>query len=142
MEKKDRDIRIQWLIGLALSFIMSLGRFLYQLQLNPPLILFPYSQVVAILFPLIGLFGFSFVFYRCAYKKPGTKLLFLVLFINGCSLMLAPITFLAKISLLSSYVSRSYGEFFFSMATGILWFFLCWRMRELNKKIRKEQIKT
>lgn len=132
MEREDKLIRMQWLIGLAASATIGLGYDIYEVQCMPSRALFPYYRLILVTLFLVGVLGFSFLLYRCAYRKPGTKLLFLVLLINGCSLIFSPLAFFSKIPL-PSQISGS--RFFLSMVMGGIWFVLCLRMRRLNQRL-------
>jgi hypothetical protein len=71
---------------------------------------------------------FSYIFYRCAYKKPGTRLLTL-------ALILAPASFAAEIWAIANGVLRESAAIM--LAFLVLWAFLCLQMRRINKKLQK-----
>jgi hypothetical protein len=137
MEEKDKTIRMQWIIGLALSPVISIGNSLYEMQRTPLDPFFPHLDLVIFSILLISTFGFSFIFYRCAYKKPGTKLLLFSLILNGFSAVFNLIAHLTDIIPLPAHVAYSSLSLIFNTALGAIWFILCWRMRQLNQKLKR-----
>jgi Trk-type K+ transport system membrane component len=141
MDNKDKNIRMQWLIGLCLMFVYSLGHFLYQLEHPSTDHSIPHYRLFFTAFSLFCTAGFSFIFYRCAYKKPGTKLLFLSLILTGLG-FLSPIGYLTEVLPLPPYITHLNLYLIFETNLEVIWFVLCWRMRQLNKKLMRQNMPT
>lgn len=134
MDEKDRKVRKQWLY---LLITLSTSYALYTLFQSPlasvqlPL-LFKYSLIAyMVVVPLV----IYFMLYRCAYKKPGTKFLTFLLisapivYIGG-----SIATILEKLPLPNDAWSWAYT--IFQSGLGIWWYFLHWKMRAINKKLK------
>ncbi len=139
MNQEDIKIRKHWMFLLLANFLNLLPiYFLMSKDLN--FASMPQGALPFIIaFQSIIYFGFSYLLYRCAYKKPGTKLLTFILFSSV----------LGWISLAAQWVRGSIGwnnPFHWTVTlvqqiVGVYWFFLNWKMRLINKKL-KTQTKT
>lgn len=127
MTDKDKMIRKMWLLS---YIIISIGEFIfrYSQQISPELIAF---DVVSLIFSGIGAFLIVYMYYRCAYKKPGTKLL-------TFSLVVFPIIVALKILLVvrgNVNLAQS-GLHPLQMILAIWFYVLTWKMRKINKKLQ------
>lgn len=129
MTDKDRFIRKLWLLSLV---IISIGNLIYS-----------YSQQMSDtsnsqnIFMLavsgITVFIWIFVYYMCAYRKPGTRLLTFTLFMVPLSLAINAMLVTSKIIPLEKS-----GLYPLQLILAIWMYILTWKMRKINKKLQKD----
>ena len=135
MNDSDRKVRKQWLIILGLSLVFSTLTNLFYIK-NPWLVMLPMAHygfaAATFLFQLV----ISYVFYRCIYKKPGTKLLFLFLIFTIASVLITPILYLS--GLIKPPSPAPYYGIYLTLneGMGIWWSIVCWKMRKINKRLK------
>lgn len=133
--EKEKLLRKEWLIlTIIISFVMTPLKIAYAFWTlsMPNMNTNERSSTIFTLGVFVFLFSFlSFLmFYKCAYKKPGTKVLTvsLILFTLG---LLSSVSALFKISsILEACIFII--QFSFSIWLGVL----SYKMRELNQKIK------
>ena len=141
MSEKDEQFKERWFTILwsftALNAILTIISHLY---FNPGLKTFvPVFRHLMLGVSLAIVFVFGYLLYRCSCKKPGTKLLTFSLVCTGISTIFMPIFFLSGWEPLYFQIPY-FGAFFASSeAIGILWGYVCWRMRGINKKLKALQ---
>jgi len=103
---------------------------LWLLVLNPFInfVINPWQLGLTNLAGLCGCVIFSYVFYRCAYKKPGTRLL-------TFSLILLSISFAGDIiwAITSRFISEAEA---ISLVFLIFWTLSCYQLRKINRKLQ------
>lgn len=144
MNENDRKVRKQWLILLVLSVLLANANSLLQMQYDPL-----YStrdpsldQLMSLVKYGIATFGllssliFGWIAYRCAYKKPGTKLLTFFLLLTVSSIAITPILYLTGKMRPPVYIPY-YGLYLLvTQGMGLLWLIASWKMRQINKKLQ------
>jgi len=103
---------------------------LWFLMLNPFInfVINPWQLGLTNFAGLCGCVIFSYIFYRCAYKKPGTRLLTFSLIVLSISLagdIIGAITI--------RFMSEAGAV---SLAFLILWTFTCYQLRRINRKLQ------
>lgn len=137
MSEKDQKVRKQWLAILVLLPLLSLSYNGHYFTHDPSMDIFPvwYKYTLASLVMFIPLL-FNYILYRCAYKKPGTKLLTVLFFLAPLSLAAGIWAYVSGKApmpsnpLLWSYTWVSYG-------LTVLWWVLNWKMRKINKQLQR-----
>ena len=141
MDDIDISIRKKWLISLICIITLNQIKMIIDIfnsgkTLNIPT-WFNYSILVFVIFLTAA---YLWIAYRCAYKKPGTKLL-TFLIISGPIGILSTIVglILGKLpSLSQSWESLVIAIF---QLAGALWLlFLNWKLRITNKKLQQSSV--
>lgn len=129
MSVDDQKTKKRWLYSfLCLIF----GSFFYELFANPTLNQFP------LLFGSILMAASSlgvYLYFRCAYKKPGTRLLTLAIVGSILSLISTPLLIAYRMN----FTLESQGLFiaFIFIQVGSIWMlYMHFIMRRLNKKLQ------
>jgi hypothetical protein len=136
MNQKDLKIRKQWLALTVFLPLLGLVYNGYHFSHDPLMDLLPvwykYVLISSIVFsPLL----FNYALYKCAYKKPGTKLLSILAVLTPVSLAGSIWAYVSGAvpmpnnPLLWSYIWVSHG-------LGIYWWVLNWKMRSINKRLK------
>lgn len=73
---------------------------------------------------------YFFVLYKCAYKKPGTRYLTFLLIVTALSILRQLVYLTLSFSILDLCISVV------SLLGSSWWYFLSYKMRELNQKIK------
>lgn len=137
MNDADIKIRKQWLLCYTFGMLLSSFSLLLQGSKDPTLDLFPMGRYGYVSITLLAYGVFGYIFYRCAYKKPGTKLLMTCLLLTIPSLVLTPILYLKGIIKAPAYIPY-YGTYLtLSQGVGFWWVIASWRMRKVNKRLQK-----
>ncbi|HSX14014.1 MAG TPA: hypothetical protein VLE96_06330 [Chlamydiales bacterium] len=127
MTDKDRMTRKLWLLS---AIIITIGNmiFTYSQQMLPELSSL-HLFVMAIVF--FTTFVMMYIYYYCAYKKPGTKLL-------TFSLVAIPISWIANVFIffLTNVPLSQSGLHPLQLIPAIWLYVLSWKMRKINKKLQ------
>lgn len=125
MTDKDKKIRILWLISII---VISIGNLIYA-QINEKL--YGTFSPISIIIEVIIVAIFLYIYYRCAYKKPGTRLL-------TFSLIITPIFVIINIVMLTlGIVTFQQSGFHPLQFIATIWMYvLTWHMRSINKKLQ------
>jgi hypothetical protein len=103
---------------------------LWLLMLNPLIHFFlnPWQLELTNFVGLCGGLIFAYIFYCCAYRKPGTRLL-------TFSLVVITISLLSDIvlALTSRFISETGA---LSLVCVIFWLILCYQLRRINRKLQ------
>jgi len=139
MDENDKKVRKQWLIvfivSILINSIVTSLQFLFDPALaNPPLV-----KPIVMTFVLLGIGTFSFILYRCIYKKPGTKLLVFCLIMTTITLVMTPILYLTGKAQPPPHIPYYGAYIIVTQAMGIVWIVLCWRMRKTNLRLQALQ---
>lgn len=140
MNDTDLNVRKQWLILLfGIAFLNILLFFLIMSKEATPFLsegvrVLLYVMNVVLL-PLI----YNYLIYRCAYKKPGTKLLSFILiaspivFVWGGGMLIYNLKqgFIPNPSALY-WILQILAEVAFAR-----WYFLCYKMKKINQRLQK-----
>jgi len=133
MNESDKRVRKQFLTMLIASIPVSFVSMALSLSSIPAELSAPavYGGVFALLAVLI----FSFVIYRCAYKKPGTNLLTFFLVSSTIGLILTPILYINQ---KQSFMNMPYYSVsvLVGFVMNILWLIVLWNMRKVNKRLQ------
>lgn len=81
LTSQDQKIRRNWLITYSGCFVYSLILMFIIYLKNAPQVNIKYT-VVALASMFIAFFATSYLLYRCAYRKPGTKFLTVVIILG------------------------------------------------------------
>ena len=136
MNQNDNRIRKQWLLCYAFGLLLSIFSLTLQAGKDPTLDLFPMGRYGYVIVVLLAYVLFGYIFYRCAYKKPGTKLLMTCLVFTIPSLVLTPILYLKGIIRAPAYIPYYGAYLLLSQGLGVWWVIASWRMRQVNKRMR------
>jgi len=137
MNEYDGKVRKQWLgvyilstgIGAILNFL--------NMWLEPTFNQLPLLRNLFIGFNVLFLFIFSYIGYRCIYKKPGTKLLTFCFTMTAISLVITPVLYLSgKIHFPAYILPYQTIYLFLTQGMGFAWLFVSWRMRKTNKRLQ------
>ncbi len=136
MDEKDVKIRKQWMAVYCLNLIQSVTWLIMALFFNPQLAGLDYNPYLGVISGFLSVFGMSYAMYHCIYKKPGTKLLTVLLISAVLGLFVTPVLLITgKINV--PYSFPYYGVLqAFSYVLGICWIAVCWRIRKVNQKLR------
>ena len=136
MNHADNKIRKQWLLCYGLSMMAFLCGLIFQVRNDPMLDLLPQGRYGHALSTLFVYCVFGYITYRCAYKKPGTKLLMTCLVLVVPSLIITPILYLKGIIQPPAYIPY-YGVYLLaSQGLSVWWVIASWRMRKVNKRLQ------
>lgn len=137
MDENDQKIRKQWLIGWISLTVMNLIYTFLSLYSEPAFQSFPEMRKMMslLILPLAALF--AWIFFYCAYRKPGTKLLLFSICSTVFSVLLLPFLFLIGKLSLPSFMPNWPIYLLWSEGLGILWIVLCTRMRRVNQKLQR-----
>lgn len=136
MNQEDIKIRKLWLILVLVNLLNLLPGYFF-IRNDSNLSLTAQWVIPSIMIYVSAIyFAFSYLLYRCAYKKPGTK--FLTFILVSCVL-----------SWISMGVQWARGSIDWNtpfhwtinviqQILGICWFFLTWKMRVINKKLKSQ----
>ncbi len=141
MSEEEKKLKDRW-FTILWSFTVFNAAFtmISQIYFNPPMELFPLGvRYIIFTFLLAMVFGFGHLLYRCSCKKPGTKLLTFSLAMTAISMALLPIYGFFKIELFPFHLPYYKAFVILSQASGILWIWVTWKMRKINKKLRLAQ---
>ncbi len=140
MTEKDLKIRKQWLALLVIMPILNVAYNGYYFMNDPSMELMPvWYKNTFVSFVIFGSLIFNYLLYRCAYNKPGTKFLSVLL-------VLTPLALAGGIW---GYVSGRvpmptnpllWGYTWVANGMAILWFVLNWKMRAINKRLQKLRV--
>lgn len=132
---KNRWFTILWSFALfnLISMIIS------QIYFNPPMDLLPAgTRYISLATCLFITLGFSYLLYRCSCKKPGTKLLAFSLTMTVISMAFLPVYSFFKPGLFPFHLPYYKAFIVLTQSSGILWIWLTWKMRKINKKLRAQ----
>ena len=139
MDENEKKIRKYWLATPGGSVLITHTAIFFQQKFSASMHTAPIPEVaryVGIAFSSLGTLLIAFLLYRCAYKKPGTKLLTFGLVISGLSFLSTPLFYLTG-KLQPALAIPYYGTLILlTQVTNILWVILCWKMRKINKKLQ------
>jgi hypothetical protein len=125
MSEKDQLIRKMWIVS---SIVIHLGTlFLTYIQnvnwVGKELLFYAYSA-------FFTLFS-TYLYYRCAYKKPGTKLLTYMLFAMPIFLLFN------GIQVATGHLSFLLSSLHPLQLIPMIWLYiLSWKLRKINKKLQ------
>lgn len=141
MNETDTSIKKKWLISIiAIMIFNQIPLFIETIKtgktLNVPS---SFNYIILLILTIITV-SYLWISYRCAYKKPGTKLLTFYI-------IAGPIGILTTIILLvlgkSPQMTQSWGSIFITLlqqAGGLWLLFLNWKLRIFNKKLQKNSV--
>ncbi len=136
MNENDKKTRKQWFVTWILYLIYSFINILLPQLFDPSFRQFPLAVRYGIgAVSLLSAFGFSFVFYHCSYKKPGTKLLTFCLVLTAISLVSIPILYLTGQIRPSPYIPFYGAYLLVNQGMGVWWFIVSWKMLKINKRL-------
>lgn len=134
----DAKTRKQWLINLFAITMLNEMFIIYKtlssgLAPNMPWWFNYYFIPQNIILSIV----FLWITYRCAYKKPGTKLLTFFIILTPFSILINVVLFLmGKLPQISgSWIEQSI--LLLQQAAGLWLLFLNWKMRLINKKLQR-----
>jgi hypothetical protein len=141
MDKSDLKVRRQWLFLLFLSMAFSAAQTLWQWKHDRSLFrLIPAVQYASVAISLASSWLFGWILYRCIYRKPGTKLITLVIAVTALSLLSTPILYLS--GKLPLYVPYYWIYTVAGCVMGFCWLIVSWKMRKINKRLKKLSVKS
>lgn len=140
MNEKDKKVRKLWLISFIVIVIANITYELSIVYTSPQVTGGPIWIAAAIITAISALI--IFLLYRCAYKKPGTKLLTFFLILTAFSFVLnLSLWFFEKLpSYYYKWTDASRGPLLTALIQQLAapWLFvLNWEMRTINKKIQQ-----
>lgn len=136
MNEQDQKTRRQWLGVWVIVTISNVIFMLMHLYNDPSFASFPQALQVTVGLFLVLTAAFSFIFWHCAYRKPGMKLLLFSIWTTGLSVLITPILYTAHKLTLPSFMPN-YGVYLlYSEGVGILWMGMCIRLRKVNQKLQ------
>lgn len=121
MAEQDKRTRQLWLYSYILSLVA--GQLLTYLSPPPGM-----PRPIHLISTLIGILGFWLV-YRCAYQKPGTKLLTFFIWTT-------PISFGVCLLFYSFAPVAFRTQDLISMPFSLVWYAFCFPMRKLNRRLQ------
>lgn len=137
MNEVDRQTRKRWLILLVLSVLNSVFAFLLEFKYNPVNQNIPPNLLYwMLLVSVCSAGGFAYITYRCAYKKPGTKLLTVFLVLSVLVLAINPILYLTGKLPVPTYIPYYQIYLFSTQVFGVVWLGTCWQLRKLNRRLQ------
>jgi hypothetical protein len=141
MNENDKKVRKQWFIVFIVSVLINCITTTLQILFDPNTANIPLVKPIFMTVSLSILVTFNFIFYRCAYKKPGTKLLVFFLIMTIITLVITPIFYLTGKIQPPPHIPYPYYEIYVIMtqAMGGIWIVLCWRMRKTNLRLQELQ---
>ena len=117
-------------------FINSNSRYLMDLSRS--------MLIFLTIFPIVCVLGFIYIFYRCAYKKPGIKLLAFYLIITPLSYIYIILQRLNLFSFSPKVVNVNFIydriAFILGLAISIIFYVFSLKLFKLNKKIKNVKI--
>ena len=140
MTEKDLKIRKQWFAILVIMPTLGVAYNSYYFANDASMEILPvwyrYTFVSLVIF---GSLIFNYLLYRCAYKKPGTKFLSVLLVLTPLSLVGGIWAYISgSVPMPSSPLLWGYTWFANGMA--IVWCVLNWKMRSINKRLQKLKV--
>jgi hypothetical protein len=135
----DQKMRKLWFALLLLSPVISFASFFLQSQFDPNWNAFPgIVKFISMGSSSIGVGIFTYILYRCAYKKPGTKMLFFCLVVTTLSWLSTPWFYVTgRMDHFFTYIPYYWVQVVIGQGISIFWFFLCWKMRLINQRLKK-----
>ena len=136
MNENDLKIRKQWLTTYLISLVVGLIYSWLAVHAEMPTEELPgWTSYLFIGTSVLGL-GFGYLFYHCAYKKPGTKLLTFCLVMFWVGLAYAAISWIfgGEIPLPKTWYCRAL--YLFQTGLSIPIYFLNLKMRKINKQLQ------
>ena len=117
-------------------FINSNSRYLMDLSRS--------MLIFLTIFPIVCVLGFIYIFYRCAYKKPGIKLLAFYLIITPLSYIYIILQRLNLFSFSPKVVNVNFIydriAFILGLVISIIFYVFSLKLFKLNKNIKKVKI--
>ncbi len=137
MNENEVITRKQWLTVLIASGVLNLCYFASQTPGNPAYSQFPeWVSYLILAINGLSLLLFSYIFYRCIYRKPGTKLLMFILITAPIAMFAAILGYISgKVPLPSN--TWLWAHTLVSNVLGVWWYILNLKMRRINKKLQK-----
>lgn len=136
MNEKELKIRKQWLLLLITSTVLTLICNIVCISTDSSLPLSPASMYFLRAFTTLFPLGWSLLLYRCAYKKPGTKFLTVLLFLTPATYIAMAGVYIFRTVQLPSTAWWYWGYNLLTTGLAIWWYTLHWKMRTINKKIK------
>jgi len=142
VEKKTKK---NWLYALFISYSISILFYIISLFTNLHNLIDRIGRnifISMIIFQIILILGWVYIYYRCAYKKPGRKLL-------AFNLIMFPISVMSTFSQIFNlfpfmhkstiiYINNTYYKIIFilNLVVGSVFFVFSLKLFKLNKKIQ------
>lgn len=125
MSEKDRLIRNMWFASLI---VIVIGNLFFTLALDRHWV--GYEMLFFSYCTLMGLLTI-YIYYRCAYRRPGTKLLTLILYTLPFSILFQGVQ--VALGNLPFFIS---GLHPLQLIPTIWLYALSWKLRKINKKLQ------
>jgi hypothetical protein len=143
MNEADISIRKKWLISIiSITIFNQITILIDIINIDKMLDIPPFANYLNITIITIVSIAFLWVCYRCAYKKPGTKLLTFFLIATPIGILVTAIyVILGKLP----SVTQSWGTMTLAIMQqmGGLWlFYFNWKLRIINKKLQSKNLKN
>jgi glucan phosphoethanolaminetransferase (alkaline phosphatase superfamily) len=138
MNEKDIQIRKQWLLAFAICVTVgAISAVVSQLTIDySSMPQSPWFIYWIIACTILGLVGFPFLIYHCAYKKQGTKLLTFLLVVLPVSYAGLIGVYWLGIVPLPSYSAGYWAYTALSTGLSIWQYSLHWKLRGVNRRLK------